>query len=49
MMNGVETLHGLRYNIRMMGVFIDGPNYVYGENMSVIFNTSRPESQLKKK
>ena len=52
MMHGVETLRGLhyklRYKLRMMGVFIDGPTYVYEDNMSVIFNTSRPESQLKK-
>ena len=32
-----------------MCVPIDGPIYVYRDNMSVIFNTSRPESQLKKK
>jgi hypothetical protein len=32
-----------------MGVPINGPTYVYGDNMSVIFNTSRPSSQLKKK
>ena len=33
----------------MMGVKIDGPTYVYGDNMSVIHNTSNPESVLKKK
>ena len=33
----------------MMGVKIDVPNYVYGDNMSVIHNTSKPESVLKKK
>ena len=33
----------------MMGVKIDGPTYVYGDNMSVIHNTSKPESTLKKK
>ena len=33
----------------MMGVRIDGPTYVYGDNMSVIHNTSKPESVLKKK
>ena len=33
----------------MMGVSIDGPSYVYGENMSVINNTSKPESCLKNK
>ena len=49
MTHGVETLRGLRYKLRMMGVFIDGSTYVYGDNMSVIFNTSQPESQLKKK
>ena len=32
-----------------MDVHIDGPTYVYGDNMSVIFNTSQPEYQLKKK
>ena len=31
MTHGVETLRGIRYNLRMMGVFIDGPTYVYGE------------------
>ena len=31
----------------MMGV-IDGPSYVYGDNMSVIHNTQRPESTRKK-
>ena len=49
MTHGVETLRGICYKIRMMGVFIDGPNYVYGDNMSVIFNTYQPKSQVKKK
>ena len=46
---GVETLRGIRYKLRMMGVEIAGPSYVYGDNMSVINNTSKPESILKKK
>ena len=33
----------------MMGVPIDAPTYIYGDNMSVIFNRFRPESHLKKK
>ena len=33
----------------MMGVPIDGPSYVFGDNMSVLYNTSNPESTLKKK
>ena len=33
----------------MMGVPMNGLTYVYGNNMSVIYNTSRPESTLRKK
>ena len=33
----------------MMGVEIDGPTYIYGDNQSVINNTSKSESVLKKK
>ena len=32
-----------------MDVLIDGPLYVYGDNMSFIQHTQRPESTLKKK
>ena len=49
MKHGVETLRGIRYKLRMMGVPIDGPSYVFGDNMSVINNTTKPESVLKKK
>jgi len=33
----------------MMGIPILGPVYLYGDNQSVLCNTSIPESQLKKK
>ena len=33
----------------MMGIPISGASYVYGDNISVINNTSKPESTLKKK
>ncbi len=46
---GMESLRGIRYKLRMMGVGISGPSYIYGDNMSVIHNTQRPESMLKKK
>ena len=46
---GMESLRGLRYKLRMMGVRILGPSYIYGDNMSVIHNTQRPESMLEKK
>jgi len=49
MKQGMECLRGLRYKLRMMGVAISGPSYIYGDNMSVIHNTQRPESMLKKK
>ena len=49
MKTGVETLRGIRYKLRMMDVEIDGPTYIYGDNQSVIYNTSKPESILKKK
>ena len=42
-------MRGLHYKLRMMGVRISGPKYVYGDNMSVIHNTQRPESTLRKK
>ncbi len=46
---GVDTRRGLRYKLRMMGVAIDGATHVYEDNMSVIKNTSLPESTLNKK
>ena len=46
---GMESLRRLRYKLRMMGVGISGPSYIYGDSMSVIHNTQRPESMLKKK
>jgi hypothetical protein len=33
----------------MMGVALSVPTYVYGDNMSVVHNTQRLESVLKKK
>jgi hypothetical protein len=49
MKNGIETCRGLRYKLRIMGVALSGPTLVYGENISVVHNTQRPESVLKKK
>jgi hypothetical protein len=44
-----EANRGFRYKLRMMGIPIDGPTYTFGDNMSVIHNTTAPESMLKKK
>ena len=49
MKHGIENLRGIRYKLRMMGVPVKGASYVYGDNMSVVTNTSKPESTLKKK
>jgi hypothetical protein len=49
MKHGIENLRGIRYKLRMMGVPVKGPSYVYGNDMSVVTNMSRPESTLRKK
>ena len=46
---GVEALQGIRCKLQMMGIPVDGPTYIYGDNMSIINNTSNAESVLKKK
>ena len=33
----------------MMGIAVSGPSLVYGDNQSVLVNSSVPSSQLKKK
>ena len=45
----VEMIEGLRYKLRMMGVQVDGPTNVFCDNESVVKNSTRPESTLKKK
>ena len=46
---GVELAMEHRYKLRMLGVPIDGPTLMLGDNMSVILNTTVPSSQLRKK
>ena len=45
----MEALRGMRSKLRMMGVPLSGTYFSYGYNMSVIHNTQRPKSVLKKK
>ena len=33
----------------MFGVPVDGPAFIYGDNQSVLANTTKPESTIKKK
>jgi hypothetical protein len=44
-----EYIRGLRYKLRMMGIPVDLPTYVFGDNQSVLANTTKPHSTLKKK
>jgi len=46
---GVELLQGLIYKLQMMGVPIEGCCHTCVDNMSVVNNTSLPESVLKNK
>ena len=44
-----EHLCGLRCKLRMMGIPVDGPCHVHGDNQSVLNNAGIPDSTLKKK
>ena len=44
-----EYVRGLRYKLRMMGISCSEPCYIYGDNQSVLANSSVPHSVLKKK
>ena len=44
-----ETIMDLRYQLRMLGVPLDAPAMMIGDNMSVVLNTTVPSSVLKKK
>ena len=44
-----KYLCGLRYKLQMMGIPVNGPCYIQGDNESVLANTSNPSSMLKKK
>ena len=49
MKNSCEYLRGLRYKLRMMGIPVNNPVFIRGDNQSVLWNTTIPESTLKKK
>ena len=49
MKQGIDALRGLRYKLRMIGIPISSPSYIHGDNMSVLHNTSRQESIIRKK
>jgi hypothetical protein len=44
-----EYVRGLRYKLRMMGITVNEPTFVFGDNQSVLANTTAPASTMKKK
>ena len=44
-----KYIRGLQYKLRMMGIPCVDPAYVYGDNQSVLANSTGPDLQLKKK
>ena len=49
MKQATEYVRGLHYKLRIIGIPVDEPAYIYGDNKSVLCNTSNPASTLKKK
>ena len=44
-----EYIFGLRYKLRMLGIPVNRPALIAGDNQSVLANTTIPDSTLKKK
>ena len=44
-----EYIRGLRYKLRMMGIPVERPTCIYGDNQSVLASTTIPDSTLKMK
>jgi hypothetical protein len=49
MKQATEYIRGLRYKQRMMGITVDEPAFVFGDNQSVLANMTAQGSTLKKK
>jgi hypothetical protein len=44
-----EQIIDIRYSLRMMGIPIDGPAWLFGDNQSVITSSTIPQSMLNKR
>ncbi len=44
-----EYLKGIRYKLKMIGISVNNPCFIFGDNKSVPWNTTVPDSMLKKK
>ena len=49
MKQGIGAVRGLKYKLRMMGIPISGPSYIYGDSMPMLHDTFKPESVIRKK
>ncbi len=38
--HGIEKLRGLWYKLRMMGMSLTGPSYIFGDNKSQVTNST---------
>ena len=44
-----EFVRVLRYKLRMIGIPVDEPSFMFGDNQYVLANTNNPGSTIKKK
>ena len=49
MKKATEYVNGFRYKLRMMGIPVEDPTFIFCDNQSVLANTTMPKYQLKKK
>jgi hypothetical protein len=49
MKQATEYVRGLCFKLRMMGIIVDEPAFNFGDNQSILANTTAPASTLKKK
>ena len=49
MKTAVEEAMAIRYMLRCLGVKVESPTHIYGDNQGVIQNSTIPDSLLKKK
>ena len=40
----IDALRSLSYKLKMMGIPISGPSYIYRDKISVVHNTFKPVS-----
>ena len=49
MNQAADYIRGFLYNLRMFGIPVEEPSYMYGDNQSALAGSTRPESILKNK